>query len=199
MTFTFRPRELFDPKTGTPRATGESINQFLDELYKYCRPVTGERMMQFVLLPAHADGDRGVVRETGASNRSVATTLWDEMKGHLRQWAVSRTDWNGFETLRPFQELPQAFRDLLLRWAAARRGEDWDALGEAQKQRHREQKHWALVECSDPHKYETIGARFTWLKMEVPDLNKLSLRLQDVLCAETGPANSSRPACSMKN
>ncbi len=177
--FIFGPRELFDPKTGTPRATGESINQFLDQLYKYCRPATGERIIQFVLLPAHADGDRGVGRETGAGNLGVASTLWDEMKGHLRQWAVSRTDWNGFETLRPFPELPQAFRDLLLRWAAARRGEDWDTLGETQKQRHREQKHWALVECSDPHKYEAIGARYTWLKMEVPDVEGIRLALLD--------------------
>lgn len=177
--FIFGPRELFDPRTGTPRATGESINQFLEQLYKYCRPATGERDVHFILLPAHADGDRGVGRETGAGNFSVATTLWDEMKGHLRQWAVSRTDWNGFETSRPFHELPQAFRDLLLRWAAARRGEDWDALAEAQKQRHREQKHWALVECSDPHNYEAIGSRYSWLKMEVPDVEGIRLALLD--------------------
>ena len=30
----FSPRETFDPKTGTPRATGESISQFLNQLYE---------------------------------------------------------------------------------------------------------------------------------------------------------------------
>ncbi len=177
--FVFGAREPFDPKTGTPRATGESVGKFLDDLYKFCRPPTGERHLHFVLLPAHADGDRGVGRETGANDLSVATGLWEEMKGHLRQWAVARTDWNGFETARAFDKLPPAFRELLLRWAAARRGEDWDQLTEAQKARHREQRHWALIECSDPHRYEAIGTRYTWLKMEVPDVEGVRLALLD--------------------
>jgi ABC-type lipoprotein export system ATPase subunit len=175
----FGVKERFDPKTGTPRSTGESIETFLDRLYKYCHPPTGERHLSFVLLPAHADSHRGVGRETGAADIQVATSLWDEMKGHLRQWAVSRTDWNGFETAKPFDQLPQAFKELLLRWSAARRDEDWDSLSEERKARHRSQRHWPLVECSDPHKYEAIGTRFSWLKMEVPDVEGIRLALLD--------------------
>jgi len=177
--FVFGARQPFDPKTGTPRATGESVGKFLDDLYKFCRPPTGERHLHFVLLPAHADGERGVGRETGTNEVSVATGLWEEMKGHLRQWAVARTDWNGFETARAFDKLPPAFRELLLRWAATRRGEDWDRLTDGQKNRYREQRYWALVECSDPHRYEAIGTRYAWLKMEVPDVEGIRLALLD--------------------
>ena len=46
----------FDPKFGTPRATGQSVGTFLEKLYKYAKPATGERDLRFVLLPAHADG-----------------------------------------------------------------------------------------------------------------------------------------------
>jgi ABC-type cobalamin/Fe3+-siderophores transport system ATPase subunit len=101
------------------------------------------------------------------------------MKGHLRQRVLTRRDWHGFEASRHFRELPQAFKELLWRWAAARRGEDWDALTDGQKTRYREQRHWSLVECSDPHRYEAIGSRFTWLKMEVPDVEGIRLALLD--------------------
>ena len=175
----FQEREHFDPTTGTPRATGESVRTFLERLYKYAKPATGERNLSFVLLPAHADGDRGVARESGVHDPRVATSLWDEMKGHLRQWAVARTEWNGFETALPFERLPQAFRDLLCRWTVAKRGEDWDRLSESRRQRVREQHDWPLVECSDPHKYEAIGSRFTWLKMEVRDVEGIRLALLD--------------------
>ncbi len=140
---------------------------------------TGERELSFVLLPAHADSRVGVGRETGATNLTVATTLWDEMKGQLRQWAVARTDWNGFETSCSYERLPRAFQDLLLRWAAARRGEDWETLTESRKDRYREQRHWSLVECSDPHRYEEIGTRYTWLKMELPEVEGIRLALLD--------------------
>jgi hypothetical protein len=176
---TFTPGERFDLRTGTPRATGESIATFLDRLYEFCRPPTGERDLRFVLLPAHADSRLGVARETGATSLTVATTLWDEMRGQLRQRAVARTDWNGFETARPYDRLPRAFQDLLLRWAAAKRGEDWDMLTETRKDRYRERRHWPLVECSDPHSYQQIGTRYTWLKMELPDVEGIRLALLD--------------------
>lgn len=177
--YVFGERERFDKQKGTPRATGDSVGTFLQKFYKYCHPDTGERKLHFVLLPAHADTHKGVGRETGSNELAVATGIWEEMKGHLRQWAVSRSDWNGFETNHPFEKLPQAFQDLLLRWAAARRGEDWDALTSAQKDRYRQSHNWALVECSDPHRYEAIGSRFTWLKMEVPDVEGVRLALLD--------------------
>ena len=175
----FQERDPFDPKTGTPRATGESIGTFLERLYKYAKPATGERNLSFVLLPAHADGARGVAKESGVYRPGVAASLWEEMKGHLRQWAVARTEWNGFETALPFNSLPQAFQDLLCRWTAAKLGEDWDKLPMSRRQRMREQSDWPLVECSDPHKYDAIGSRYTWLKMEVPDVEGIRLALLD--------------------
>ena len=175
----FQEREHFDSTTGTPRATGESISTFLERLYKYAKPATGERNLSFVLLPAHADGDRGVGKETGVYKSGVAASLWEEMKGHLRQWAVARTEWNGFETALPFERLPQAFQDLLCRWTVAKQGEDWDELPISRRQRIREQRCWPLVECSDPHNYEAIGSRYSWLKMEVPDVEGIRLTLLD--------------------
>jgi ABC-type enterochelin transport system ATPase subunit/predicted nuclease with TOPRIM domain len=177
----FGPNDRFDPKTGTPRATGQSVTDFLTKLYEFCRPPSGDRNLEFVVLPAHADDDRGVIRETTGpdSEPSVAPTLWNEMKGNLRERVVTRRDWHGFQTKRPYDRLPQAFKELLLRWTAARRGENWDQLTEEQKARYREQKYWPLVECSDPHSYETIGSRYTWLKMEVPDLEGIRLALLD--------------------
>lgn len=179
----FGASDRFDPRTGTPRATGQSVDDFLARLYEYCRPPSGDRSLEFVVLPAHADGRQGVSREVvgGAAtgDLTVATSLWDEMKGHLRQRVIARKDWHGFEARRPFDQLPQAFKELLWRWAAARRSEDWDALTEGQKARYREQKHWPIVQCSDPHSYEAVGTRFTWLKMEVPDVEGIRLALLD--------------------
>jgi len=179
----FGASDRFDPRTGTPRATGQSVDEFLTRLYDYCRPPAGDRSLEFVVLPAHADGRQGISREmvggAAASDITVATSLWDEMKGHLRQRVITRRDWHGFQASRPFADLSQAFKELLWRWAAARRSEDWESLTESQKARYREQKHWALVECSDPHNYEAIGSRFTWLKMEVPDVEGIRLALLD--------------------
>ncbi len=175
----FQARECFNSTTGTPLATGESLNDFLKKLYEYAKPATGKRNLSFVLLPAHADGNRGVAKETGADKSGVAANLWDEMKGHLRQWAVARTEWNGFETTRPFERLPQAFQDLLCQWTVAKQGEDWDKLPTSRRQGVRNQGHWPLVEGSDPHNYEAIGSRYSWLKMEVPDVEGIRLALLD--------------------
>ena len=175
----FQEREHFDSGSGVPRATGESISTFLERLYKYAKPATGERNLSLVLLPAHADGNRGVAKETGAYVSGVAAGLWDEMRGHLRQWAVARTEWNGFETARPFERLPEALQDLLCRWTVAKQGRDWDKFPMSHRQRVREQRDWPLVECSDPHEYQAIGSRYTWLKMEVPDVEGIRLALLD--------------------
>ena len=183
--YIFGPSDRFDPKNGTPRATGQSVDDFLTKLYEYCRPPSGDRNMEFVVLPAHAYAHKGAFRETSGKSASssgeltVATSLWDEMSGHLRQRIITRKDWHGFQTSRPFEELPEAFRELLLRWAAARRGGDWEQLSEGQKTRLREKIHWPLVECSDPHNYDAIGQRYTWLKMEVPDVEGIRLSLLD--------------------
>ncbi|WP_142660939.1 AAA family ATPase, partial [Methylacidimicrobium tartarophylax] len=179
----FGSADRFDPRTGTPRATGRAVHDFLTRLYEYCRPPSGDRKLEFVVLPAHVNGRRGLFREvdgsTAVSQATVPTSLWDEMRGHLRQDVTTRRDWHGFEASVPFTKLLQAFKELLWRWTAARRSEDWDSLTEGQKARYREQKHWPLVECSDPHNYEAIGSRFTWLKMEVPDVEGIRLALLD--------------------
>ena len=181
----FGTSDRFDPKTGTPRATGQSVDNFLERLFDYCRPTSGDRHMEFVVLPAHADDRSGVLRESGgggaqeSSEIAVSASLWDEIKGHLRQRVITRRDWNGFQTTKPFGKLPQAYRELLWRWAAARRGEDWERLTEGQRARYREQQDWPLVECSDPHNYEAIGSSFSWLKMELPDIEGIRLALLD--------------------
>ncbi len=185
ISYVFGTSDRFDLKSGTPRATGQSVDDFLTKLYDYCRPASGDRKLDFVVLPAHADGRQGVSREVvggaaaGGADISVATSLWDEMKGHLRERVITRKDWHGFQAARPFQDLPQAFKELLWRWAAARQSEDWDKLTDTQRAEYRERRHWALVECSDPHRYDAIGSRYTWLKMEVPDVEGIRLALLD--------------------
>ena len=179
----FRTNDRFDPRSGTPRATGHSVIDFLDDLYEFCRPPSGDRNLTFIVVPAHVDGRQGLSREVigGAAVRdaTVATSIWDEMKGHLRQRVITRRDWHGFQAARSFANLPDAFRELLVRWAAMRRSENWDDLTENQKARYRKQKHWPLVQCSDPHSYEAIGSSFTWLKMAVPDVEGIRLALLD--------------------
>ncbi len=165
----FGNKERFHPQTGIPLTNGESISTFIDRLFEYCRPESGERDMQLVLLPAHADSNRGVAKETGLRSKNTGDII-DQMKGHLRQYAIARKDWDGFQTSKSFFELPEGFQDLLLQWDVARRGYDWKNLSTDEQQRYRNQKHWSLIECSDPRKYECIGSRFSWLKMEVPDV-----------------------------
>ena len=181
--YVFGPNDRFDPGSGTPRATGQSVIDFLDRLYEFCRPPSGDRNLTFIVLPAHVDSRQGLSREVigGAAMRDVvvATSIWNEMKGHLRQRVITRRDWHGFQAARSFGDLPHAFRELLVRWAAVRRSEDWDTLTDNQKARYREQKHWPLVQCSDPHGYEAIGSSFTWLKMAVPDVEGIRLALLD--------------------
>lgn len=174
----FGTRKPFNPGNGTPQATGESVGEFIDRLHEYCHPSGEERNLQFVLLPAHAEGNRGVEKETSVRS-PIGGAMMDEMKGHLRQQVVTRREWHGFETAKSFDELSENFRNLLVRWEAARRGDDWGKLSKDQKKRYQDQKHWPLIECSDPHRYEAIGTRFSWLKMEVPDVEGIRLALLD--------------------
>jgi ABC-type cobalamin/Fe3+-siderophores transport system ATPase subunit len=200
ISYVFGTSDRFDPRTGTPRSTGQSVQDFLDRLYDYCRPPSGDRNLEFLVLPAHVDKGQGILCEmTGGavSEVAVATALWDEMKGHLRQRVIMRRDWHGFHASRSFAQLPPAFRELLWRWTAARRSEEWDRLTESQKARYREQKHWPLIECSDPHRYEEIGSCFTWLKMQVPDVEGIRLALLDpesrLRRREDGPPGQAYP------
>lgn len=176
----FGTRDPFDPDSGAPRATGHSVDEFLKKLYGYCHPSSGDRHLSFVVLPAHADGSSGIAKTTGAHlPQGIAANIWQEMKGHLRQWVITRTEWHGFQTIRPFSELPEEFRNLLCRWRAAKLNREWDELSPVEQERIRNEKHWPLVETSDPHNYEEIGTRFTWIKMEVPDVEGIRLALLD--------------------
>ena len=168
----------FDPNTHAPQATGTSVIDFINRLYKYCHPENGERDLQFVLLPAHADGSRGLAKETGVRSASIGGIM-DATKGHLRRMAITRRGWHGFETKQPYRKLPPEFRDLLTRWEAGRRGDDWEDLSREEQRRYRDQEHWPLIESSDPRKYEEIGRRYSWLKMDVLDVEGIRLALLD--------------------
>ncbi len=180
----FGTRDRFHADNGYPCATGHSVDDFLAKLYAFCHPTTGERHMEMVVLPAHADSNSGVIRETAGKlgregELAVSVTLWDEMKGHLRERVITRRDWHGFQTRKPYAQLPKAYRDLLARWVAARLGQDWEQLSKREKDEIREREHWPLIEASDPHNLDAIGKRFTWLKMEVPDVEGIRLSLLD--------------------
>ena len=177
----FGASDRFDPKSGVPLSTGRSVLGFLDGLYAYCQPQNGQRRMKFLVIPAHADSGKGLANELlGATfNLGDATSLWDEMKGHLREQVISRRDWHGFQTNRQFEDLPPAFQDLLCQWVAQRRFEEWDTLTDTQKDQIRSAKHWPLIQCSDPHNYKTVGRKFTWMKMATPDVEGIRLALLD--------------------
>ena len=146
---------------GTPRATGQSVIDFLEKLYEYCRPSSGERNLAFVVVPAHVDRGQGLSKElvsgTAVRDTSVPASIWDEMRGHLRQRTIVRRDWQGFQAAGGFEQLPQAFRELLYRWAAARRSDDWDALTPDQKARYREQKHYRMTARQGAHYPSAAG------------------------------------------
>ena len=55
----FRANDRFDSKSGSPLATGHSVNDFLDRLYEFCRPTSGHRKLSFIALPAHVDSRQG--------------------------------------------------------------------------------------------------------------------------------------------
>ena len=179
--YVFGTKEPFNLRTGTPEATGNSVQDFLKKLREWCRPDSGERQLAYVILPAHADGRSGIARKTGvtAANVTVDPNIWDEMKGHVRELVITRRDWNGFQTRKPYDQLPEEFRNLLARWRAAHMGSDWDKLDPTQRSAIRAHKHWPLVEASDPESYEQVGTRYTWLKMEVPDVEGIRLSLLD--------------------
>ncbi len=195
----FGASDRFDPNSGVPLSTGRSVLGFLDRLYAYCQPQNGQRRMKFLVIPAHADSGKGLANELlGATfNLGDATSLWDEMKGHLREQIISRRDWHGFQTNRQFEDLPPAFQDLLCRWIAQRRFDDWDTLTDIQKDQIRSGKHWPLIQCSDPHNYKTVGRKFTWMKMAVPDVEGIRLALLDpqsrLRRMEEGPPSCSYP------
>ncbi len=149
---------------GSPKPTLDGQRRFLEKLAAFCRPEDASRRIDHLVLPAHVDSNSG---------------LWKDMRGLCRRTGVTRAEWSAFQTGGPFGSLDEEFRNLLCCWRVRRRGEDWDQLPSDEKREVREQLHWPLVECSDPHDYEDIGSRYTWLKMETPSTEGLRLAFLD--------------------
>lgn len=166
----------FDPNTDQPKPTGVAISDFFKKLYEYTRPDTGERNMQFLVIPAHLTSSSGLNRETSLGDEPG---LWNELRGYLRQSALTNKNWHGFQTSVPFQKLPQGLKQLLSSWIAAKEGKAWSELNKGQKKQILARAYWPLIEASDPQRIADIGSRFTWMKMGVPDLEGIRLALLD--------------------
>jgi ABC-type Mn2+/Zn2+ transport system ATPase subunit len=160
----FRVSELFNGATGDPAAANCTVPDFLAQVRGYCRPATGERCLGYIVIPAHVEGNRGIVRE---------------IRGSLRRLVIQHQDWNGFQSNGAYVEQSRDFQEMLAEWVATRRGRNWSNLDRHGKDEFRKAKHWALVQASDPAKYREIGSKFTWLKMEEPSLEGLRLALLD--------------------
>jgi len=155
--------ERFDPATGSPRAAGRTVPQFLATVRDYCQPAGGERALSYAVVPAHCQGESGLIRE---------------LRGSLKRLVVKHQDWNGFQVSGDWGQ-ERDFREMLAEWIAAKRGRDWSSLTREQKDVFRKMEHWPVIEASDPAKYEDVGSEFVWLKMEVPSLEGLRLALLD--------------------
>ncbi len=178
ISYIFGSREPFD-EDGRPQPTGKSISEFLSALSEWCHPPTGDRDISYLVIPAHSASSQGVAKETGSYQEYWRSDLWEETQGKLRELAINRKEWHGFQTKRPFERLPEAFQENICRWYAARRGWDWDSMEKERKDEIRKNKHWPLLEASDPNDFEGIGTRFSWLKLENRDLEGIRLALLD--------------------
>ena len=174
--YIFGARDPFDSSTDQPRSTGQSINHFFDSLYDYAKPQSAERNLDFVVIPAHVMNTSGIGKET-ISSEPVA--VWKDLRGHLRQKAITHKNWNGFQISRSFEQLPSDFKELLCHWIAVKEGLNWDVLSGDQKRKIRERKHWPLIQCSDPMTLAQIGSRCTWFKVGIKDLEGIRLALFD--------------------
>ena len=118
ITHVFGTSDPFDPKSGTPRATGQSVIDFLEKLYEYCRPSSGERNLAFVILPAHVDRGQGLSKELGSNipvrDTSVPTSIWDEMRGHLRQRTIVSQGLAGFPGCGRIRKSPASLQGPLV-------------------------------------------------------------------------------------
>lgn len=171
----FGPRDRF--RENQPLSTNTTVDDFLKGLREFCEPPTGEREdVAYLVIPAHMDQDEGLGAETGAY---AAGGLFDEMRGHVRQRAIVRSDWQGFEVRREFVRLPEALRNLICEWITRRAGRRWDELAPDEQATVRASQHWPLIMGSDPGTYADLGRRSTWLKMAIPSLEGIRLALLD--------------------
>lgn len=172
----FGPHECFDQHTNTPRPAQISIAEFFKKLYEYAMPESRERDLQFLVIPAHITSKRGIAQETWIK---AQPSLWSELSGYLRQTVLTNKNWHGFQTAKPFKDLPNDLRELLCHWMAVKENKTWDELKRQQRDTIRARLHWPLIEASDPHHLTDIGNRFTWMKMGIRDLEGVRLALLD--------------------
>lgn len=165
-------------ENGDPLPTTRSIGDFLADLKAFCTPDNGERRVPFLVIPAHVESNSGLAVETGIHDHTGPEIL-QQMRGVLREGAITRAAWHGFQTTNEYVRLPSEMRELLCVWEANRRDQRWEDLGADEKAAIRTLEHWPLVEASDPQAYDEIGRRYSWLKMAEPDLEGIRLALLD--------------------
>lgn len=159
----FQTNPRFNPSGTEPRSCMLPISEFFDRLTSYCRPVDRSRNIPFLAIPS-GDLDAGV---------------WNGLKGHLRAKGVTHPDWHAFFTSEEFSKLNQGFKDLIAEWGVSRFEKKWEEMGREEKRRVLSQRHWPLVEGSDPTHWDHFGRKYSWLKMESPDLEGIRIALLD--------------------
>lgn len=174
--YIFGNRSPFDSNTDQPKPTGVAISDFFKKLYEYTKPDTAERNIQSLVIPAHLTSSSGLNGETRLGEEPG---LWNELRGYLRQSALTNRNWHGFQTSVSFENLPTYLKDLLSSWIATKEGKTWDKLSKRQKIQIRSRDHWPLIQASDPQRLANTGNRFTWMKMGIPDLEGIRLALLD--------------------
>ena len=97
----------------------------------------------------------------------------------MRERAFAQAAWAGFQIRGEPTGIP-GWERLIWAWAAAfYHGQAFEQLSDADKERVRRRKHWPVIEASDPNCCGDIGSSYTWLKMEVPDVEGIRLALLD--------------------
>ena len=172
----FGANARFNQDQTQPLPAGITISEFFRKIYEYAKPDNGQRNLQFVVIPAHLTNSRGLGKETRTSDRYG---LSNELAGYLRQTALTNKHWHGFQTSRPFTELPQDLQDLLSLWIAVKENKPWNEMNKKERTVIRNREHWPLIEASDPKTSAEIGRQFTWMKMGAQDLEGIRLALLD--------------------
>lgn len=171
ITSLFKARPRHD-ESGNPNSCGKTLIDFC----RFTRESFEDAGYQFILIPAHVNRSSGIDSEM----RSASPSTWEaELRGALREKAFAQRLWAGFQVRGDPSGVPN-LQELLEAWAAAF---FWnrtiDDLHESAKQSIESREHWPIIEASDPNCHGDIGDRFTWLKMEVPDVEGIRLALLD--------------------
>lgn len=172
----FGANSRFNQDQTQPLSAGIAIGEFFRRIYEYAKPDNGQRNLQFLVIPAHLTNSRGIERETQTNDRHG---LSNELAGYLRQTALTNKHWHGFQTSRPFTDLPQDLQDLLALWMSVKENKAWSKMTKKEKLAIRNREHWPLIEASDPKTSAEIGRQFTWMKMGTHDLEGIRLALLD--------------------